>query len=770
MKQLLACLLISIAFAGSAQPLDSLSRVLATNDLPDTTRLQAGETLIYHYAKGPVDSLQRYVARYRALAQQTAQAAHLGTADLFEALALILRGDTAAARQAIADGIATCLAHGQAAVAAEHLLEVGSLFAVQGQLDQARATHVRGAALADRAGSQRLKLQHLYRLGYSWHRAGQHQRALPRYQEVLAMAQAMQDSATQVKVLGAIATVYLDQGELAKSLRLQQQTLDMAQAQRDTLMTTGTLCNIANVYLHRGNFEEALAYYQRALRWSEAVSYPERDRQMVLTGYRGNILANLGIVYGQLKDSDKALLYFQRAMDLGQATQNGPLLAASLSGVAGMYLEQEQDSLALRALQRGVPLARQFQAYGQVPVLLNLMVDIYLRQGQLDSARSAAQEAAQLSRQVGLVHAQGQALAGLAKVSLTAQDYAAAETYAQQAATLAQANGNLSEWVGATEWLWQSQQAQGKYQAGLQSYQRYVEARDSLNRADNQRAVIQFEYQQKALQDSLAFVAQQADTELAYQRQLAQRNYLLLAGLGLALLAGLGFYFWQQRRLRLQEIDHQKTLLSSTILTQEKERQRIAQDLHDSVGAKLNVMNLFLHRLTRRSPEIGADVQDMLGVVGDTVETTRRISHDLLPPTLEKFGLATAIAELTDQLDQVDGPTLQVEREGERPAQIDPLIELNLFRVLQELLSNTLKYARAERVSIRLIQSPEKLILHYRDDGQGFAPQAFDNRRGMGMQNIQSRLQMIGGQMDLQSAPGQGVQVQLEVGYRSRGV
>ncbi|MEM9986384.1 MAG: sensor histidine kinase, partial [Bacteroidota bacterium] len=292
----------------------------------------------------------------------------------------------------------------------------------------------------------------------------------------------------------------------------------------------------------------------------------------------------------------------------------------------------------------------------------------------------------------------------------------------------------------------------------------YIEARDSVNREENQRATFKFEYQQQALQDSLAFVERQAQTELAYERKLAQRNYLLLGGLGLALIGGLGFYLWQQHRLRQKELAHQREMLNSTILTQEKERQRIAKELHDSVGSKLGVMNLFLHQLNRKSPEAQPDVQEMLGVVGETIQTTRRISHDLLPPTLETFGLGTAIQELEDQLGQTRGPQIKVEIKGERPEGIPPLTELNLFRILQELLNNTLKYAQAQHISLRLIQSSDKLILQYRDDGQGFDPQDSENQKGLGTQNIQSRIQMIGGKMDLQTAPGQGVQVQVEVG------
>ncbi|MEO1448312.1 MAG: ATP-binding protein [Bacteroidota bacterium] len=249
---------------------------------------------------------------------------------------------------------------------------------------------------------------------------------------------------------------------------------------------------------------------------------------------------------------------------------------------------------------------------------------------------------------------------------------------------------------------------------------------------------------------------------------------LIAVGIGLMLLLALAFvlfFYFSQNKLRQEQfkvqaarLEYQEKLLHSTILTQEEERERIAKDLHDEVGSKLNVVHLYLHQLSRKAPDAGETIGELLSVINDTIHTTRRISHDLLPPTLESFGLAVAIDELIDQL-QPAHPDLQLhlETEGERPAGIEKVVELNLFRILHELLSNTLKYAAAKEVHIHLRQYPDQLWLQYRDDGKGFDPAILTQRKGLGMQNIQSRLQMMGGHYTLDSAPGKGIKVQIEV-------
>ncbi|MDW3651664.1 MAG: sensor histidine kinase [Bacteroidia bacterium] len=247
---------------------------------------------------------------------------------------------------------------------------------------------------------------------------------------------------------------------------------------------------------------------------------------------------------------------------------------------------------------------------------------------------------------------------------------------------------------------------------------------------------------------------------------------LVAIGSGIMLLLALAFvlfFSFSQNKLRKEQfkaqeakLQHQEQLLHSNIKTQEEERERIAKDLHDEVGSKLNVIHLYLHQLLKKQPEAKESVSEMITVLKDTIQTSRRISHDLLPPTLDKFGLAVAIEELSEVVEQANDLQLQLELEGERPQGIDKIVEINLFRVLQELISNTLKYAKASEVRIKLWQNEEKVILNYADNGLGFDPDKKEHQKGLGMKNIESRLQMIGAELDLKSSPGKGVQVQIE--------
>ncbi len=214
--------------------------------------------------------------------------------------------------------------------------------------------------------------------------------------------------------------------------------------------------------------------------------------------------------------------------------------------------------------------------------------------------------------------------------------------------------------------------------------------------------------------------------------------------------------------------DYQEELLHSTIMTQEMERKRIARELHDEIGSKLNVILLNTHRFKRfqgENPEMQEIAAEVNSVIHKTIDTTRRISHDLLPPTLEEFGLVEAIKELRDSFDKTESISIDFELVENESKIEDHLIELNLFRVLQELINNSIRHGQAKEIKIRLWLNQASLKLEYRDNGSGFDKSDFDSKKGLGMKNIESRLNMIKATYKYDSAPRKGFEVAINLAF-----
>lgn len=250
---------------------------------------------------------------------------------------------------------------------------------------------------------------------------------------------------------------------------------------------------------------------------------------------------------------------------------------------------------------------------------------------------------------------------------------------------------------------------------------------------------------------------------------------LLIVGTSITLLmAGSIIFFliyYQKRMLQnkiaTQELEsgYQKQLLLTTIDSQEKERKRIASDLHDGVGAMLSAAKLNLNML--RSGAIPKEeLMEALGetkdMIDETIETVRRISKDLLPSSLDVFGLSKAVEELCEKL---DNPKTRVKYEahGDEVA-LTKQQELLVYRMIQELINNALKHAEASVIRVN-INWEESLTVTVHDDGKGFNVEEIrgDIKRGVGLYSIENRAGLIGGSVVFKSQPGEGTTVNIYI-------
>ncbi len=248
---------------------------------------------------------------------------------------------------------------------------------------------------------------------------------------------------------------------------------------------------------------------------------------------------------------------------------------------------------------------------------------------------------------------------------------------------------------------------------------------------------------------------------------------IFLMSIGILIMVALALAFvWyfnraQKQILRQQmynqqlELQYQQELLQKNLLVQEEERRRIASDLHDEISSKLNVLHLNVHRLRKMEPQTqdyDLAVSDINGLISNTLDATRRISHELMPPTLEDFGLIEAVKELSQHVSQSGAAQVSFESEVTREEIGDATTELNVFRIIQELISNSLRHGKANHIDIRLLRRDPHLELYYHDNGKGFDV-ALTEKKGLGLRNIESRVRIIGASFQVNSKPGEGFEL-----------
>lgn len=205
-------------------------------------------------------------------------------------------------------------------------------------------------------------------------------------------------------------------------------------------------------------------------------------------------------------------------------------------------------------------------------------------------------------------------------------------------------------------------------------------------------------------------------------------------------------------QLSFQREKNMTTLLSGV----EQERQRIAQELHDGSGVALSALKMKLNVLkenidsSKAENNIGALMKD----VDRIYEEIRGISHNLMPKTLSKLGLYPAIDELINQF-RIAAPQIKFNyyRKGNVPVLAENA-KINIFRIVQELLTNVVKHSNAKEVSLQLIKHNNSLMISIEDDGTGFDTR--EAKKGIGLTSVESRVQILNGNLSIDTAPQNG--------------
>jgi two-component system NarL family sensor kinase len=210
----------------------------------------------------------------------------------------------------------------------------------------------------------------------------------------------------------------------------------------------------------------------------------------------------------------------------------------------------------------------------------------------------------------------------------------------------------------------------------------------------------------------------------------------------------------QERKLHRIEKENRQMLLETALSSEESERRRIAQDLHDDIGTMLSLTKLSLNQLSKsikKDEDMSADspLSRSQALVEETILQVRRITRDLVPTTLEQFGLAAAIDEFIHRLQAGSSLSVNFQCDAESIPRQSKQIELMLFRITQELVHNAIKHSECNEINVDLFLASKTLELLVTDNGKGFDAATIRTTKagGLGLLNIESRLSVVKGKV-----------------------
>ncbi|WBA42200.1 tetratricopeptide repeat protein [Hymenobacter canadensis] len=566
-----------------------------------------------------------------------------------------------------------------------------------------------------------------------------------------------QPDTTRVQLLTLLAWDRTDDDPLA-AVRYGRQSLRLARQLNFRTGECRALLMLGWAFLRSGNYPTAVQTQLQARHLAEAIPYAG-----------GIIHADnaLGYAYAEQGRYQTALRYYYRALALARQHHDNVLLTPILGNVGQAYLAQGRLDSAWHYTWQGYRYDLRYHDRHSEIGDLSLLGDIAARRGQPVEARRYYLCSIARSEGMPVSYALCRSYLGLARLA-QGQQSGQVLLYARQA-LLASQQGRYAKGVfEASGYLARRMAARAD---SAQAYRYLLMAaviRDSLFNHSRQVQVQALDFSEYLHQQALA---EQQGQAMAARRQYWSRVALLL----LAGFTGGGYLLLNRRRLQqqvafAQERQQLERLRAEQVLAaEEQERRRIGADLHDGLGQLLSVVKLNLGALRAElEPGLRESQQQQFGaaldIVDESVREVRGISHNLAPYVLIRRGLAEAVRSFLSRIECASRFQIHFEALG-LEERLDPAVEMALFRVVQELVQNMLKHARATTLSVQLIRQPHQLTVLVEDNGVGFCPTTLASQpeAGMGLRNIQSRVAYLRGTLHIDSRPGHGTSISIEI-------
>lgn len=313
---------------------------------------------------------------------------------------------------------------------------------------------------------------------------------------------------------------------------------------------------------------------------------------------------------------------------------------------------------------------------------------------------------------------------------------------------------------------------EGNYPLALAYHKKHIAIKDSVFTLESEKQISELNTKYQTEKKDFELAKNKIEIE-NHQKQNFIKNIIIFSILAaVILLAGIIYLAYRKKQIELKakqdaEKAHEKETRTRAIVeAEEKERRRIAQDLHDGVGqilsaAKLNLSSLQSKLTLKHQDEIQA-MQNALTLIDDSVKEVRAVSHNMMPNTLIKLGLASAVKEFITKIGNLPNLKVDLEIVG-LDKRLDEQSETVLYRVIQEIVSNIIKHSKANAINLQLIKHDEEVTVMIEDNGIGFDTEKINEFSGIGLKNIISRIEFLNGTVHFDSTLGKGTNVIIEV-------
>lgn len=538
-----------------------------------------------------------------------------------------------------------------------------------------------------------------------------------------------------------------------------QRLYDYASEGRDTLNMGIALINIGERHSFNSNYEKGLEFSLRGMKLLQGKGYGARVEAAVY----GCIQVN----YLFLKQYAKSVEFGEKAAAIERDQLGKSGLSATLINLANAQGELGHLRAAEDLYTEAIDLSKNEQNYSLEAMAYQGMTSLSLKQRKTGQLKQYADKSLALALQLGDSFGTMASRQGLSMYYLFTKQYDTAEDYARQALEIARQNKFIESEGVILQTLGNIYFAKGDISKGYD----YQEKSTKIS-----EAVFSESIAKKDAELRVRYETEKKENQILLQEaQLRQKNTLnyILIGSTIALLIILVLSYrnyrhkkmLQQRRISELETEKKLTATEAIIKGEEQERARLAKDLHDGLGGMLSGIR---HSLSNIRGNLVMTEQNMqafehsLVMLDSSISEMRRVAHNMMPESLLKFGLDLALKDFCSQVSQSGALKVSYQSIGLSDRPVEQSLAITVYRVVQELLSNSIRHAAAKQAIVQVAREGDQLLVTVEDDGKGMDAASLRSSKGIGWKNITSRLDYHNAKLDLQTSPGKGTSVNIE--------
>jgi len=530
--------------------------------------------------------------------------------------------------------------------------------------------------------------------------------------------------------------------------------------QKNDTAHAATVCNGLGSYFELITlYDSAAIYFHKSLELSGPKTHPFNIAK---------VQSNLGKVYRMLKEYDLAREYLNMAYDeiikFGDFEEIGrwynkmgslEVEVMNYEGAEEYFIKADSN---FRVVKSGVGISN---------CQVNL-AGLYHLQGLSDKSLGKYDSAITYYREFDIPEGLIVAWDGKAAVYVSKGNLEIALSYSDSCLNLARQTKNMKRQEEVLNKLITIYAEMEDWQEVAKTHNLLHSIKDSIYSLEKAQTIHNLDLKYNKEKDKVKIL----DLQNKNLQRTKQRNAFLIIGAGLIIFAFYLFYFFRYKAKKnriisdqkIQQLQEEKKLLAARFLVegQEKERKRIASAIHDSLGVLLSTSKMHITSIKDDDPKNRELIEKATKYLDEANTEMRKISHNMMPGSLSKLGLCEALDDLFDTLDDAEGMDASMEVVGPKE-RLPENQEIMIYRVVQEMVNNTIKHAKASKISLTLIVHPDEVDISYADNGKGFVVDEVLSMKTMGVQSIRSRVKFLDGRLNIESAPGKGVVYRISI-------